>query len=97
MEEEDKRGFLADLVLNAIEPGVNRSVLVFVNVVFGLLLATLVTMMVLFMGLNVHVIIMCLLATGLLVGFNWSVVSEAHQIRLIFFVSLSLQVYIKLT
>lgn len=70
-EERSKRGFLADLVLNAIEPGVNRSVLVFINVVFGLLLATLVATMVLLVGLNVHVIIMSLLAAGLLVGLNW--------------------------
>ena len=65
------RGFLADVVLNAIEPGVNRSVLVLVNVVFVVLLVTLVTIMVFLVGLNVHVIIMCTLAAGVLIGLNW--------------------------
>ena len=65
------RGFLADVVLNAVEPGVNRSVLVLLNVVFVLLLVTLVTIMVFIVGMNVHVIIMCILAAGVMIGLNW--------------------------
>lgn len=70
-QSDAKRGFVADVVLNAVEPGVNQSVLICFNLVCVVLLATLVTIMVFLVGLNVHVIIMSTLACGVLVGVNW--------------------------
>ena len=65
------RGFIADVVLSAVEPGVNGSVLVLVNAVFVLLLVTLTLILVFLTGFNVHVIVMCLLSLGVLIGVNW--------------------------
>ena len=65
------RGFITDVVLSAVEPGVNNSVLVLINAVFVLLLVTLTLILVLLTGFNVHVIIMCLLSVGVLIGVNW--------------------------
>ena len=64
------RGFVLDVVMNAFEPGVNRAVLVFLNAVFVLLLCTLATAAV-FVGLNVHIVILSVLTLGLMVAFNW--------------------------
>lgn len=63
------RGFLLDVVLNAIEPGVNNSVLIFLNGVFVLLLVTLAIVAV-FTGINLHIIFLGVLALGLMIGFN---------------------------
>ena len=63
------RGFISDLVLNAIEPGVNSSVLVFLNLVFLLLLATLAAITV-FTGINIHIVFLGIVALGLMIGFN---------------------------
>ena len=65
----ESRGFVSDLVLNAFEPGVNSSVLIFLNLVFFLLLATLVAIMFI-TGINWHIIFLAILAVGLLIGFN---------------------------
>ena len=65
------RGFITDVVLSAIEPGVNNSVLVLINAIFVLLVVTLTLILVLLTGFNIHVIIMCLLAVGVLIGVNW--------------------------
>lgn len=63
------QGFLADIVLNAIEPGANQAVLIFLNIVFVLLLVTLAGVTV-FTGINIHVIFLAVIALGLMVGFN---------------------------
>ena len=65
------RGFITDVVLSAVEPGVNSSVLVLINAVFVLLLVTLTLILVFLTGFNIHVIIMCLLSVGVLIGVNW--------------------------
>lgn len=64
------RSFIQDVVLNAVEPGVNHSVLVFLNTIFVLLLCTLVAVTVL-TGLNIHIILLGVLTLGLLLGLNW--------------------------
>ena len=66
---DQSRGFLSDIVLNTIEPGVNASVLIFLNVVFVLLLATLVGVSIV-TGFSIHILIFGVLAVGLMVGFN---------------------------
>ena len=66
---ESRRGFVLDVVLNSIEPGVNSSVLLFLNGVFVLLLATLAVVAV-FTGFNVHIIFLGVLALGLMIAFN---------------------------
>ena len=65
------RGFVTDVVLSAVEPGVNNSVLVLINAVFVLLVVTLTLILVFLTGFNIHVIIMCLLSVGVLIGVNW--------------------------
>ena len=65
----EPRGFFSDLVLNALEPGVNSSVLVFLNVVFFLLLATLIAVTFI-TGLNFHIVFLGVMALGLMIGFN---------------------------
>ena len=64
------RGFVQDIVLNIFEPGVNQSVLIFLNLTFLLLLLTLVGLTVL-VGFNLHILFLIVLAVGLMVGFNW--------------------------
>lgn len=65
----ESRGFVADLLLNAFEPGVNSSVLIFLNLVFFLLLVTLVAVTFI-TGINLHVIFLGILALGVMIGFN---------------------------
>ena len=69
-EPVKSRGFLLDVALNAVEPGFNRSVLLVLNIAFVLLLLTLLGVTFL-TGLNVHVIILGVLALGLQIAFNW--------------------------
>lgn len=64
------RGFVQDIVLNVFEPGVNRSVLIFLNLAFVLLLLTLVGLTLL-VGLDINILLLTVLALGLMVGFNW--------------------------
>ena len=66
---KESRGFLSDLVLNAFEPGVNSAVLIFLNLIFFFLLATLVAVTFV-TGINIHVIFLGILALGLMIGFN---------------------------
>ena len=63
------QGFLADIVLNTVEPGTNQAVLIFLNIVFVLLLVTLAGVTVV-TGINIHVIFLAIIALGLMVGFN---------------------------
>ena len=65
----EPRGFVTDLLLNAFEPGVNNSVLIFLNLIFFLLLVTLVAVTFI-TGINLHVIFLGILALGLMIGFN---------------------------
>jgi len=64
------RGFVEDIILNAFEPGVNRSVLIFLNLTFLLLIITLIGLTIL-VGFNLHVLLLTALAIGLMAGFNW--------------------------
>ena len=66
------RGVVQDIVLNIFEPGVNRSVLIFLNLTFLLLILTLIGITVL-VGLDLHILFLMVLAVGLMVGFNWYV------------------------
>lgn len=67
---QEQRGFVVDVILSAFEPGVNSSALLCLNGTFVLLLCTLAVVTV-FVGLNMHIIFLGLLALGLMVGFNW--------------------------
>ena len=69
LAEKQSCGFVSDIILNAVEPGINYSVLLFLNVVFILLLVTLVTLMIL-VGLNIHLLVFSVLTVGLMIGFN---------------------------
>lgn len=62
-------GFVSDIILNAVEPGVNYSVLLFLNIVFILLLVTLVVLT-LVTNFNIHLIIFSILTVGLMIGLN---------------------------
>ena len=66
----EPRSFVLDVLLNAVEPGVNTSVLLFLNGIFVLLLCTLAVVAI-FVGLNVHIVVLGVLALGLMLGFNW--------------------------
>ena len=70
MPEREPRGFFQDVVLNAVEPGFNTSVLLVLYGSFVLLLCTLLAVTLL-TGLNVHVIVLGVLTLGLLIAFNW--------------------------
>lgn len=68
--QPEGRGFVQDIVLNIFEPGVNQSVLIFLNLSFVLLILTLIVLTVL-VGFDLHVLFMTVLAVGLMAGFNW--------------------------
>ena len=63
---------MEDIILNVFEPGVNGSVLIFLNLAFVLLLLTLVGVTAL-VGLDLHILLLIVLAIGLMAGFNWYV------------------------
>lgn len=67
---QSDRGFVQDIVLNIFEPGVNQSVIIFLNITFVLLLLTLVGLTVL-VGFDLHILFLIVLAVGLMAGFNW--------------------------
>ena len=67
---QPERGFVQDIILNVFEPGVNQSVLIFLNLAFVLLLLTLVGLTLL-VGLDLHILLLIVLAVGLMIGFNW--------------------------
>lgn len=67
---QQDRGFVQDIVLNIFEPGVNQSVLIFLNLAFILLLLTLVGLTLL-VGFDLHILFFIVLAIGLMAGFNW--------------------------
>ncbi len=64
---DQSRGFISDIILNAVEPGVNYSVLLYI--VFILLLLIPVMMSVL-TGFNIHLLIFGVLTVMLMIGFN---------------------------
>ena len=69
-DKTPSRGFIQDVMLNAIEPGINNSVLLFLNIVFVLLLLTLFLIS-LIVGLNIHLLFLAILSLGFMVAFNW--------------------------
>lgn len=62
-------GFLSDIVLNAIQPGVNYSVLLFLNIVFGLLLLTILALIIV-TNFNIHLVVFAILTAGLMISLN---------------------------
>ena len=62
-------GFVSDIVLSAIQPGVNYSVLLFLNIVFGLLLLTIVVLVIL-TNFNIHLVVFAILTVGLMISIN---------------------------
>lgn len=76
------RGFVQDIVLNIFEPGVNQSVLIFLNLTFLLLILTLIGITVL-VGFDLHILFLMVLAVGLMVGFNWYIYSAVINCLLI--------------
>ena len=60
---------MSDIILNALEPGVTYPVLLFLNIVFVLLLVTLV-MLILLVGFNIHLLVFLFLTAGLMIGLN---------------------------
>lgn len=69
LAENQSRGFFSDIVLNAIQPGVNYSVLLFLNIVFGLLLLT-VLVLAIVTNFNVHLVVFAILTAGLMISLN---------------------------
>lgn len=67
--EEKTSGFVSDIILNAVEPGVNNSVIIFINIVFGLLLVTAVALTIV-LGFNIHLIVFSILTAGLMIALN---------------------------
>ena len=61
---------MQDIILSVFEPGVNQSVLIFLNLAFVLLLLTLAGLTLL-VGLDLHILFLIGLAIGLMAGFNW--------------------------
>lgn len=66
---ERSSGFVSDIILNAVEPGVNHSVIIFVNIVFGLLIVTALTLTII-TGFNIHLMIFSILSAGLMIALN---------------------------
>jgi hypothetical protein len=62
-------GFVSDVILNAVEPGVNYSVVIFINIVFGLLLVTSVVLTIV-TEFNTHLIFFTILTAGLMIALN---------------------------
>ena len=73
--KKQRRFTFSDVVMNAVEPGVNQSILLFINVVFLLLLLTLVLIIQFSTGYKTYMVILVFLAFGLLLAFNWLVIS----------------------
>ncbi len=69
MSKNQSCGFVTEVFQNAIQPGVNYSVLLFINIVFGLLLLTTVTLTVI-TDFNIHLIFFTILTAGLMVALN---------------------------
>ena len=67
--EKRPGGFVSDIILNAVEPGVNYSVLLFLNIVFVLLFLTLV-LFTFITDFNIHLIFLSILTLGLMIGLN---------------------------
>ena len=59
----------SDVVRNAVEPGVNHSVMMFVNIVFLLLILTII-IMIGFSNGKLYMIVLLMLAFGLFIAFN---------------------------
>ena len=70
---QEKRFSVSQVILNAVQPGVNHSVLLFVNAIFLLLLLTIVLVIAFSTGLKLYMVLMIIIAFALFIGFNWLV------------------------
>ena len=68
--KESRRFSLSDVILNVFQPGVNHSVLMFINIVFLLLLLTLILIIAFLTGYKLYMVILVMIAFGLFIGFN---------------------------
>ena len=68
--KKSRRFTLSDVILNAFQPGVNHSVLMFINIVFLLLLLTLILIIAFLTGYKLYMVILLMIAFGLFIGFN---------------------------
>jgi hypothetical protein len=67
---EQRRFSVSDVVLSAIKPGINHSLLQFINGVFLVLILTIVLIICFLTGYKLYMIILLVLAFGLFIGLN---------------------------
>lgn len=65
-------GFFNEIGASIFESGANSSVIIAINCIFSALIITLCALMLLW-GVNIHLIFMTVLATGLMISINWLV------------------------
>ena len=68
--EKPRRGFVESVVYSALEPGINSSLHVFLNVVLVLLVVLWIGLLFI-VGFSIHLIILAAITLGLLAVFNW--------------------------
>lgn len=71
LSPNEERGIFADFVLSIFEPGVNRGVVVVLHSAFVSLILTLIYLVFLTGGKNIHVYVMIILASGVYFGIFW--------------------------
>ena len=76
---QEKRFSVSQVILNAVQPGVNHSVLLFVNAIFLLLLLTIVLVIAFSTGLKLYMVLMIIIAFALFIGFNWFVANVDQE------------------
>lgn len=69
-------GFFNEIGASIFESGANNSVVIATNCIFGVLIVTLCALMLLW-SVNIHLIFITVLAVGLMISINWSVLSVA--------------------
>lgn len=67
-----ERGFFDEIGASIFQSGANASVILAINCIFSALIITLFALMV-FYGINIHLIFMTVLAVGLMISINWLV------------------------
>ena len=65
-------GFFNDIGASIFESGANKSVIIATNCIFIALIVTLCALMLLW-SVNIHLIFITVLAIGLMISINWSV------------------------
>ncbi|KAL5473329.1 hypothetical protein EMCRGX_G027799 [Ephydatia muelleri] len=68
--EKPRRGFVESIVYSALEPGVNSSLHVFVNVILVILVGLWIALLFI-VGFSIHLIILAAITLGFLAVFNW--------------------------